>query len=283
MARPPDSESSEIARLEEEKRRAVQAEDYDLAKQLKAEIESLQASPGPPCLAQCHDLGSLGQLLRIRPNSSSTLPWRRPLAVCVLDRSPSMGQTVKWGINYAMPQALERLGYRLDDPVALITFDSIAERILVSGRDPTVRELRTIDVQVRGRTTLMAQAMQLLSQIISTAGAYNVFVISDGFLKDMPQALQRAEMDLPKISPSNRIAFALFRFFNGKPPDTQALAAAASLGTIGGAPCTDCIVRRELLDTAMNDFVSTAEAAFATTMGKHILLEGASFRPHVRS
>mmetsp|Transcript_144177 Transcript_144177/g.251273 ORF Transcript_144177/g.251273 Transcript_144177/m.251273 type:complete len:1485 (-) Transcript_144177:76-4530(-) len=272
--RPPDAGSTELARLEEEKRRAVEAEDYDLAKKLKVEIDALKAGPGPPCDARCYDLGDLGHLVRVQPSAAAALPWRRPSVVCVLDRSPSMGQTVDWAVNYAMPTALEQIGYRQDDPVVLITFDSIAERVHIAGRDPTVSELRTIGVKLRGRTTLMADAMKLLVDVLSAGGAFNVFVISDGFLKDMAQTLQRVEAEISRVPCSARIAFSLFRFFNGKPPDTQALAAAASLGTIGGAPCTDCVIRRELLQEAMNDFVTTAESAFSPTMGRHAMLEG---------
>merc|ERR1719189_1009296 len=120
--------------------------------------------------------------------------------------------------------------------------------------------------------------MQLLGEVLAQGGAFNVFVISDGFLRDMVQTLERAEEAVLTIPAAARVAFAMFRFFNGKPPDTQALAAAASLGTIGTAPCTDCIVRRECLETAMDDFVATAEEAFAQTMTQHVVLEGAFFQ-----
>mmetsp|Transcript_32337 Transcript_32337/g.56556 ORF Transcript_32337/g.56556 Transcript_32337/m.56556 type:complete len:464 (+) Transcript_32337:56-1447(+) len=49
--RPPDAGSTELARLEEEKRRAVEAEDYDLAKKLKVEIDALKAAPGGSVMA----------------------------------------------------------------------------------------------------------------------------------------------------------------------------------------------------------------------------------------
>lgn len=277
--RPPAGGSSELARLEEEKRAAVEAEDYEAAKRLKAEIDQLKAGPGPSCTAYCYDLGAQGTLLRIQPASGAVaLPWRRPRVVCVLDRSPSMGQTVQWAVNFAMPEALDRLGYQAEDPVHLITFDSAAERVRVSGRDPTVGELRQIDVKKRGSTTLMAQAVHLLGNVLSEGGAFNVFVISDGFLKDMVQTQQMLEAQVSRVSPGSRVAFALFRFFNGAPPDTQALAAAASLGNVGGAPCTDCIVRRDVLQTAMEDFVTTSELAFTAAAGKHVALEGSSFR-----
>lgn len=276
----------ELARLEAAKQRAVEAEDYAEAKRLKDEIDVLRSAvPGAVACHQawCFDLGGLGQLLHIRPSYEETAgaaaASRRPQAVCVLDRSPSMGQTVIWAIQQAMPQAMQKLGYQPTDPLILITFDSSAERVRIGGRDPLLSELPTIPVKARGGTTLMAKAGQLLAELLTMGGAaYNVFVISDGFLKDMPQTLQRIEAEVPRVAPTARVAFALFRFFNGTPPDTKALAATASLGTIGMAPCTDCIVTRSTLPEAMDAFVSTAEAAFAPTIGRHALLEGGHFR-----
>lgn len=276
---PPGQEAGrgELARLEAAKRLAVDDEDYELAKQLKAQIDALVAAPLQSLAeAATYDLGgSLGRLLRILPNPAAALAIaRRPSAVVVLDRSLSMGQTVQWAINMAVPTALERLGYQQEDLVAVLTFDDVAERVLVETRDPTVGELRHIDVKTRGRTTLMADAIRLLGQMLSSGGAFNVFVISDGFLKDMSVALQRAEAAASSVPSNARVAFALFRFFNGKPPDTQALAACASMGTIGDAPCVDVVVRREVLSEAMRDFVETAVVAFEPCMGKHMILEG---------
>lgn len=272
--------NTEIGRLEEAKRRAIEDEDFDLAKQLKVQIAALASGPTSAGEVHCVDLGPTGYLVRVRPDPAAVLmPARRPTPIVVLDRSPSMGGRVQWAINVAVPAALDALGYQDSDAVVLITFDSVSERVLLSGHDPTLAEVRTIDVKARGRSTIMADAMQLLGRALEAGGAFNVFAISDGFLHDMPLALKRAEAAAPGVPQTARVAFALFRFFTGKPPDTRALAAAASLGTCGPCPCADIIVQKETVQEAKAEFISTAETAFGFgLMGKHMALEGPALR-----
>jgi len=272
--------NTEIARLEEAKRRAIEDEDFDLAKQLKGQIAALATSAVSAGEVHCVDLGPMGYLVRVRPDPAAvSMPARRPTPIVVLDRSPSMGQRVQWAINIAVPAALDALGYQDCDAVVLITFDSVSERVLLSGHDPTLAEVRTIDVKQRGRSTIMADAMQLLGRALEAGGAFNVFAISDGFLHDMPLALQRAEAAVAAVPQTARVAFALFRFFTGKPPDTKALAAAASLGTCGPCPCADIVVQKDTVEEAKAEFISTAETAFGGPgMGKHMAVEGPALR-----
>lgn len=312
--------SAHIASLEQEKDRAVADEDFDRAKHLKQEIATLRQTVRPTDVAseaELFDLGAgLGVLLRVAPHMpAEPAPRPHPLPVVVLDRSLSMGGIAKWVTSTAVPGALSRLGYRDEDRCVLVTFDSRAERVrapsgrrgrAVAGGDPTLRELRGLDMSVRGTTTLLAPAVQVLADALrQRAGdgtACNVFVISDGHVMDLPLVRTRADTAAREGTSFGRVSFALFRFFNGEAPDTAALAALASAGTAGPAPCVDCYPptqwpcpqctylnpvaesacelcgARGLVptepgtveeDNALNTFISTACEAFATSASPH--------------
>lgn len=132
----------------------------------------------------------------------------------------------RWAITVAVPTALSQLGYSEIDRCILLTFDSVVERVQVARQDPTLHDLWTIDVSARGKTTMLSQVFEQLQKVIQPSKAYNVFVISDGFVHDI--ALVRpAVRDIAQqgVMNGSRVSFALFRFFNGAPPDTAALAA----------------------------------------------------------
>lgn len=251
-----DAVKEKIAALQAQKAQALESEDFDLAKKLKAEIDQLQqqaASSGEQKgeeEAVCYELGpGLGALLRIMPKPVAKMSGRRPLAVVVLDRSPSMGGTVRWAVNIAVPAALAKLGYQDDEKCVLLTFDSQTERVGAAAQrgvararmDPTVHQLKTLDVSSRGTTTLLAPVVpQIRDVLMSQEGPCNVFVISDGHVFDLPLVRSRADAVRTEVSGLRAVSFALFRFFNGDPPDTAALSAVASVGTYGIAPCSDC-------------------------------------------
>eukprot|EP01064_Diplonema_japonicum_P037953 TRINITY_DN9058_c0_g1_i1.p1 TRINITY_DN9058_c0_g1~~TRINITY_DN9058_c0_g1_i1.p1 ORF type:complete len:1044 (+),score=113.36 TRINITY_DN9058_c0_g1_i1:31-3162(+) len=179
-------------------------------------------------------------VVKIKPAWGSTRPRSLPLPVIVLDRSPSMGGALRWIINVAVPEALEQLGYASSNSVKLITFDSTTEVVQVRGRDPTIQNLRNIPVSGRGTRTMMAPAVAELGRTLSQGGAYNVIVVSDGFVDDMDDTKRNAVAAATRVPADSRIAFAMIRFFNGHPPDTVALSMCGALGTTGPAPVVDC-------------------------------------------
>eukprot|EP01065_Artemidia_motanka_P016672 TRINITY_DN2027_c0_g2_i1.p1 TRINITY_DN2027_c0_g2~~TRINITY_DN2027_c0_g2_i1.p1 ORF type:complete len:1275 (+),score=348.69 TRINITY_DN2027_c0_g2_i1:267-3827(+) len=190
----------------------------------------------------CYDLGGdLGVLLRVSPSpAASPAPPAFPRPLIVLDRSPSMGSLTRWACSRAVPEALQRLGYSSGCAVPVITFDSTSERVRAKDarRDLKLGELHDFIIEPRGRSTIMAPAVALVRAAVKEVPASNVIVISDGFVKDMPALV--GEMSKAADVAGRRVNFALLRFFNGKPPDTAALAALASMGTTGTAPCEDC-------------------------------------------
>lgn len=81
-----------------------------------------------------------------------------------------------------MPEALSRLGYGPAERVALVTFDSTSERVPgggarhlgrggrgAQGQDPSVSQLRSLDVDSRGSTTLLAPAVNGLWNVLEEA------------------------------------------------------------------------------------------------------------------
>eukprot|EP01065_Artemidia_motanka_P038029 TRINITY_DN46916_c0_g1_i1.p1 TRINITY_DN46916_c0_g1~~TRINITY_DN46916_c0_g1_i1.p1 ORF type:complete len:1644 (+),score=471.09 TRINITY_DN46916_c0_g1_i1:102-5033(+) len=248
----PEDEAAIEAHLDELTRRkaaAVECEDYDQAKILQLEIKELLEKREPPRETSCYELGGgLGHLLRVTPRQpAAPAPVARPQPIVILDRSPSMGGTARWAVNVAVPAAVKKLGYQNDDPITLLTFDSVTESVKVGrgyrARPMKVGDLPDADVSCQGSTTLLAPAVQRLGdEVRGVDGARPciVFVISDGHVFDMPLVRSRVEEVLDRAAVGQRVAFSLFRFFNGEPPDTVALAAVASTGSTGSAPCVDC-------------------------------------------
>jgi hypothetical protein len=199
------------------------------------------SKPATASSAVLYHAGPLGYILEVTAEGSkNTIPH----VILISDRSGSMGSHSAMIVNQAIPDALQKLSLPLDTPVTVITFDSVSERVLVSGRDPTVTQLRTVAANDRGCTEMVG-VVPILKQVfaeIPSEVPVSIMVISDGAVSDI-NATVRAISDVAETIKARPgpISASLYRLktSNSSNPDTRALACIGQLTTSGSVPVVD--------------------------------------------
>ncbi|ORY32426.1 hypothetical protein BCR33DRAFT_771424 [Rhizoclosmatium globosum] len=150
-----------------------------------------------------------------------------PIPIILLDNSGSMGDEVPRLANRILPMMLQSLGYDVNFPVTLITFESTSKIY-----HTTVAKLRAVRVHAAGGTSLAPGIHNLAAVLLELASrsekpqAIRLLTVSDGAISDTDQALKAAE-NLSKWASeySLRINSQAIRFISSKyaNPDTRAL------------------------------------------------------------
>lgn len=131
--------------------------------------------------------------------------------VVILDRSGSMGSSVRKIVNDVLPTFFNLLDYRPDDTVHLITFDSVC--VLLTRR---VCDFASLNIDSRG-CTIMTPAVHQFKELFATfdmSVPVRVLTISDGVVHD-PETTKSAGEELQKFisdfqTPINSQAMRLF-------------------------------------------------------------------------
>ena len=117
----------------------------------------------------------------------------QPNFILLLDRSGSMGQNVTRIINNILPTALNKLGYKPDDTIYIVTYDSIADVY-----KPKLKDLPSINICSRGSTNL-EPGLDKLRQLFSLLdNKVRLLHISDGNIWDIDEAIKKSESS-PKV------------------------------------------------------------------------------------
>lgn len=122
--------------------------------------------------------------------------WQMLQTVIILDRSGSMGQSVQKITNEILPIVFNKLKYKPDDTIHLITFDTYCEVLTKK-----VCDFGKLTLTSRGSTN-MTSAIRAFQELFGTfnmnGGSVRVLTISDGDV-DNPNSTKQAGDDLAKF------------------------------------------------------------------------------------
>ncbi|KAJ3092155.1 hypothetical protein HK102_010279 [Quaeritorhiza haematococci] len=206
--------------------------------------------------------GYLCQLYVQQTTSSAATPTN---LIVILDRSGSMGVQVRRFVNEILPPVCTRLGYKEDDNITLITFDSVAEVTLTS-----VRMLPEINMTSRGFTYMAGTRDLLEEQLKDTTAQSNVFrilTVSDGEIMD--QDLTQASMSqLAALLKHNDLsitsrAVRLMTSDHGS-PDTRALSSLLQFNS-EGAPDLITVKSTESNNHIIGEIINIFEGDIGST------------------
>jgi Mg-chelatase subunit ChlD len=138
----------------------------------------------------------------------------KPKIVVILDRSGSMGQWCHRAASQCIPDALKAIGYGDKDRIVLITFDSQSERVKVNGQDPSVLELRGLNIAARGSTNMVQVIGLLQAELAGSKEPHHIIVLSDGGVGDQEQTSKLAAQVAAGLKPNYRISCSLIRFIS---------------------------------------------------------------------
>lgn len=190
--------------------------------------------------ARVFDIGPHGSLLMIdAPEHTEKNSTVQPRLVFILDRSGSMREHSQRIASQCLYRSLIALGFSLETPVIVITFDSITERI-----NTTVGGLTRINATSQGCTN-MSGVIPVLSSIYDELGPnipVILIAISDGQVGDIPQTVAAAQAASSAIGSRAASTYAfLYRLMSNTyaNPDTRALTCIAGFNTSGIVPVVD--------------------------------------------
>lgn len=187
--------------------------------------------------------------------SSSTLPKAKCETVIVLDRSGSMGDNIPYIIQKILPEFFKELGYKSDEIIHLITFDTVVEYL-----NPTVGNLKSLNIKCQGGT-YMSQAIIKLQQLLEIfkrekIEALRILSISDGEILDKRNVLKLSE-ELAKCVKNfdfsiNSQAVRFFTSEHGQ-PDTTAMCCLLQLNECSVSNLLD-ISSKESFDVIIDEW-----------------------------
>ena len=196
-------------------------------------------------------MGTMNVPDELKGTSSSTT--QLPYPIVILDRSGSMGRSVPRLVNHILPDALCRLGYKDEDFMHLITFDSFVEVL-----PRQVKALRRINIKARGQTKMFHTILSLIRVIdFVKCPRVRLLTISDGDLQDQEETVFNASKHVLQIQSKCAIASRAIRFFtSSSEPDTRGLASVLQFdSTCTSAPLLD-------LSADLEDDVLVSEIAW---------------------
>ena len=148
--------------------------------------------------------------------------------VIILDRSGSMGMFSSKMVNDVFPLMLKELGYKDDDKITLVTFDSIVECFTVK-----VRDLHSLSCTSRGCTKMAGVFQKLVSTIHESTTYLRILTLSDGSLHDHRETMNKASEVAAVLKPQYHIVSKAVRLItsNYSQPDTSGLASVLQFDT----------------------------------------------------
>jgi uncharacterized protein with von Willebrand factor type A (vWA) domain len=138
----------------------------------------------------------------------------KPKIVVILDRSGSMGQWCQRAATIVLPNALREIGYKEEDRIVLITFDTNSERVKVNGEDPSLSDCRKLNVGSRGSTNMVQVINLLRDELVSSNEAHHIIVLSDGGVGDQEATSKLAAQVAAGINVKYRVSCSLIRFMS---------------------------------------------------------------------
>jgi uncharacterized protein YegL len=175
-------------------------------------------------------LGDLGQLVDVN-TTEEKCNSRLPQIIVVMDTSGSMGDYVSALLNGAIPDALETIGYHVDTPINVITFNSSANYIKP---DPSLRKLRD-SYNTAGGNTYLGGCFPLISLALDTCDVDHsvaIIAISDGEISDPNECLAQVR-SLRHTGHAIQVIMLRLQTSSENKADTRALACIAKFGTDG--------------------------------------------------
>lgn len=153
--------------------------------------------------------------------------------VIIVDRSGSMGGNVEYIINKVLPAFFNRLAYKPDDKIHLITFEGGVEYYKMTVKSLGSSQLRS------GGSTYMGPAVTELHKLMDIflkdgVESVRIFTISDGEIFDQPQTKQLSDK-LATVLNSSKVLInsQACRFFtSASQPDTTALCCLLQLNNV---------------------------------------------------
>lgn len=172
--------------------------------------------------------------------------------VVILDRSGSMGQNVERIARNILPKFFEKLNYKSDEIIHLITFDSVIEYYNL-----TVGNFVDFEIQCQG-CTYMKGAVEKLHELMGTFGkkkvdATRILTISDGEIGDQHETKEYSDELASFIKQFNfSINSQAVRFFTSSygQPDTTALCCLLQLNNTSESNLLDISFQESFDDLA---------------------------------
>ena len=148
--------------------------------------------------------------------------------IVILDISGSMGYNVNRIITKILPNMLTKLNYLDDDIIHLITFESCVEY-----HQMTKKQLENSTICSRGGTGMSGVFDELSNIILTKQTCFRILTISDGYVGDQTETLQKGSEFAAKIKGKYSINSQAVRFFtSSSQPDTTALSSVLQLNTV---------------------------------------------------
>ena len=148
--------------------------------------------------------------------------------IIILDISGSMGSNVNRIITKILPNMLTKLNYLDDDIIHLITFESCVEY-----HQMTKKQLENSTICSRGGTGMSGVFDELSNIILTKQTCFRILTISDGYVGDQTETLQKGSEFAAKIKGKYSINSQAVRFFTSlSQPDTTALSSVLQLNTV---------------------------------------------------
>ena len=148
--------------------------------------------------------------------------------IIILDISGSMGSNVNRIITKILPNMLTKLNYLDDDIIHLITFESCVEY-----HQMTKKQLENSTIKDGGRTYMREVFDELSNIILTKQTCFRILTISDGYVGDQTETLQKGSEFAAKIKGKYSINSQAVRFFtSSSQPDTTALSSVLQLNTV---------------------------------------------------
>ena len=170
-----------------------------------------------------HD-GFIGRIL-----SAGQAAESKQATIIVLDCSGSMAAHLKHLSQQVLPAVLSDLGYKCNDPISVVTFNSHSKVHTLK-----VQDLHTHSFEVYGVTN-MAPAVEHVDKLIDKlpdGTVIRILSISDGELHDIDVTVTEATKLMSKINRRNLVVDSqAVRFMNGYEPDTRGLSSMLQLST----------------------------------------------------
>jgi len=182
-----------------------------------------------------YNLGKLGNIVQFTPPNNTTNS-SQPAIIFILDRSSSMGEHVERLIK-SLGQSLRKLNFPDYYQIRVITFDDIAERLLLNGKDPTVKDLCTMSLRQRG-CTYMVEVFSKIEEVfkeVSTSTPILIIAISDGGIYDQSSTIETAQRVCNNM-PLRQATVSVSLIRLGSSGNTQALSYIGSFATNGKIP-----------------------------------------------
>jgi len=160
-----------------------------------------------------------------RPSSKNI---ERMQTVIILDRSSSMGSNSAKMVNEVFPVMLKTLGYKNDDNITMITFDTIVECFSAK-----VGELHKLKCASRGCTNMSGVFKELTSAIHESTSCLRLLTLSDGEIGDKMHTINKASEVATLLKARYNIVSKAVRLFTSQygQPDTRGLASVLQFNT----------------------------------------------------